>query len=403
MAIETLAISPAPDTQSINGDLHVIQDKIGGGLTQDAVNLLTGRSEGKARIHWACFFRFETLIPKDSIINGVKLKLWADGVSFQTLTKMQGGWIRPQSQPPKNWQKPNGVGVWAADTDVPLAEWADGASADATVWWNDEPAFLSQAMTTQPLNLGDWSIGDGISAFNAVSGMAAQLQSYLADADNELLRGTGNTPDALPICFQLFEEFIGGSSGGSQGLIASDHLIDTEFVPVLEIDWSPVNFPPVVTILLPISPISTHCLATVDFDATSIDLEDGDISSGIVWNSNLDGVLFTGASFSTSALSVGVHVITAISTDSGSLIGTDITRVRVAKAFVVIEVGGNAVQRLVEAGGNAVRCLTAAAGNATLPTIEAGGNAVRHLTEIGGNATRANTEAGGDVEIGKDC
>ena len=50
---------------------------------------------------------------------------------------------------------------------------------------------------------------------------------------------------------------------------------------------------------------------------TAGDAEDGDLSGSISWSSNLDGGLGTGASVTTSSLSVGVHVITASVTDSG--------------------------------------------------------------------------------------
>jgi hypothetical protein len=54
----------------------------------------------------------------------------------------------------------------------------------------------------------------------------------------------------------------------------------------------------------------------VDFQGTCIDPEDGDISSTLVWTSDVDGQIFVGAS-GTYPLSEGVHVITATCDDSG--------------------------------------------------------------------------------------
>src|SRR5439155_1691404 len=50
------------------------------------------------------------------------------------------------------------------------------------------------------------------------------------------------------------------------------------------------------------------------FSAIAFDFEDGDLSSRLTWTSSRDGVLGTGASLTTSALSRGVHTITASAT-----------------------------------------------------------------------------------------
>ncbi len=99
----------------------------------------------------------------------------------------------------------------------------------------------------------------------------------------------------------------------------------------LDLTFAPPNTAPVVTITEPAAPPTVDEGVSVDFVATSIDTEDGDISAGIVWTSDLDGLLFTGASFSTVGLSVGVHLITATSTDSGALVGLDTVVVTVVE------------------------------------------------------------------------
>ena len=62
---------------------------------------------------------------------------------------------------------------------------------------------------------------------------------------------------------------------------------------------------------------------TITFAATATDSEDGDLSGSVVWESSLDGELFTGASFATSTLKVGTHTITASVNDSGGLEDSD--------------------------------------------------------------------------------
>lgn len=71
---------------------------------------------------------------------------------------------------------------------------------------------------------------------------------------------------------------------------------------------------------------------SVTFSGTAIDAEDGDISSSLVWTSSLDGQIGSGASFTTSSLSVGQHDITAEATDSGGLTGTDAITITIEPA-----------------------------------------------------------------------
>ena len=56
--------------------------------------------------------------------------------------------------------------------------------------------------------------------------------------------------------------------------------------------------------------------------AARADAEDGNISSSLKWTSSIDGLFWTGASFSYANLSLGTHTITAAVTDSGGLTGS---------------------------------------------------------------------------------
>ncbi len=84
---------------------------------------------------------------------------------------------------------------------------------------------------------------------------------------------------------------------------------------------SPLNTPPNVAISSPAGGTFNEG-ATVNFSGTANDAQDGEISSSLTWVSNLDGPIGTGANFSSNALSVGTHQITATATDSGSLTGS---------------------------------------------------------------------------------
>ena len=82
------------------------------------------------------------------------------------------------------------------------------------------------------------------------------------------------------------------------------------------------NIPPVVTVTSPSNGSITTVGQSVMFAATATDTEDGNISGSISWSSDRDGVIGSGGTGSTSALTLGTHTITASVTDSGGLVGT---------------------------------------------------------------------------------
>ncbi len=73
---------------------------------------------------------------------------------------------------------------------------------------------------------------------------------------------------------------------------------------------------------------------SVVFTGTATDPEDGDLSAGLSWTSSLDGAIGTGASFATSALSLGTHTITASATDIDTNTVADTLTVDVQPACV---------------------------------------------------------------------
>ncbi len=84
----------------------------------------------------------------------------------------------------------------------------------------------------------------------------------------------------------------------------------------------PVNNPPAVTITAPANNSSFNVGTSVSFSGTATDVQDGNLSANLSWTSSLNGAIGSGASFSTSALSLGTHTITASVTDSGGLPGS---------------------------------------------------------------------------------
>ncbi len=93
-------------------------------------------------------------------------------------------------------------------------------------------------------------------------------------------------------------------------------------VQALTVTLQPIsNQPPTVTITSPANGSAFAFGASVAFTGSASDDEDGDISPNLSWSSDLDGTIGSGASFNTTALSVGTHTITASVTDSGGAAG----------------------------------------------------------------------------------
>ncbi len=90
----------------------------------------------------------------------------------------------------------------------------------------------------------------------------------------------------------------------------------------LQIGGGPGNTAPVVTITAPANGSSFAQGASITFSGTANDAEDGNISASLTWTSSINGIIGSGASFSTSSLSAGNHTITASVTDSGGLPGS---------------------------------------------------------------------------------
>lgn len=83
------------------------------------------------------------------------------------------------------------------------------------------------------------------------------------------------------------------------------------------------TYPPVVTINSPIDGDVYPEGTSISFQGSANDNEDGDLTSSITWSSNLDGLIGSGGSFTSSTLSLGLHVVTASATDTDSATGSE--------------------------------------------------------------------------------
>nr|NIR37415.1 hypothetical protein [Actinomycetota bacterium] len=129
----------------------------------------------------------------------------------------------------------------------------------------------------------------------------------------------------------------GSANPGQMSLWIVDRGVDNSSDPnendglVYEVLPEPFsgNALPTVTITAPADGTSGVEGDPVTFSGTASDVEDGDLTSALSWSSSLDGVIGSGASFTTSALSPGTHTVTASVTDSGGLEASDAVAVTV--------------------------------------------------------------------------
>jgi extracellular elastinolytic metalloproteinase len=128
------------------------------------------------------------------------------------------------------------------------------------------------------------------------------------------------------IVWQAFAEFgIGVGADGSiscRGPFCNASITESFTVPSVCSGGGGGNTAPAVTISAPASNSSFTEGTAIQFTGTASDTQDGNLTGGLVWTSNLDGTIGSGGSFTNSALSIGNHTITAAVTDSGGLPGS---------------------------------------------------------------------------------
>ena len=170
--------------------------------------------------------------------------------------------------------------------------------------------FINNTTSVQPFDNGvGWSgtlpSHSGIYSTNGRSTTGSLTLGNNFPAAGENLRGFG------------FANFGNASVFPSSSFSINSILIDDSLIIT-----APPNEPPVVTITTPTNGFNFLPGTSATFMGTAADSEDGDLTGILTWRSNLDGILGSGASVSTTTLSVGSHSITASATDSESLSGT---------------------------------------------------------------------------------
>ena len=117
-----------------------------------------------------------------------------------------------------------------------------------------------------------------------------------------------------------------------------------------------VNDAPAVSILQPSDGATFDSGASITFEGTATDTEDGDLTGGLSWTSSIDGPIGTGGIFSTT-LSDGSHTVTAEVTDSGGKTGSVSIKLTVGVPSGPTTVSVSSITYVTEGGRNQDRHL----------------------------------------------
>ena len=152
-----------------------------------------GILSGKFVVYEGVFMRFDAGIPAGATIDAVRLEIHPIfSVNAGLVITMAFGWIDKDGR----WDAAGAFANYTLMNQFPWAEWANGASQDATVWVDNAPAWED-----------DWTIRNAGTSFRIGSGgshtydvpapgLLTQLQSYVAAEGSD-----------APFCFHMFRRF----------------------------------------------------------------------------------------------------------------------------------------------------------------------------------------------------
>ncbi|MDH3300269.1 MAG: S8 family serine peptidase [Acidimicrobiia bacterium] len=175
-------------------------------------------------------------------------------------------------------------------------------------------------LSTYPLEQGSYGT---ISGTSMASPHAAGALALLASI---------NPPSTASAVYDLYDRLVDDGN-----FDWTDDSGDTKHEPLLDLTGynaaripagGAADNPPTVSISSPVDGASFGSNTPISFAGTASDNEDGNISAGLSWTSDLDGLIGGGAGFE-ATLSDGTHTVTASVTDSGGNTSSDSVTVTV--------------------------------------------------------------------------
>ena len=180
---------------------------------------------------------------------------------------------------------------------------------------SSNPNTAPAVTITSPANGSSSTLGQSVAfsatATDAEDGNLSGSISWTSDRHGVIGSGATITTSALALGTHTITAAVTDSDGlGGSGSIT------------VTVNPVTANTPPTVTIDAPAANTTFVRGSSIAFSGSATDAQDGSISSGLSWSSDLDGVIGSGASFSTTGLRGGSHVVTASITDTGGLSGS---------------------------------------------------------------------------------
>ena len=173
------------------------------------------------------------------------------------------------------------------------------------------------------------SIGSPASGSSFAEGTSVSFSGTANDTEDGSITANLSWTSSIDGVIGSGGSFSSTLSGGSHTITAS--VTDsggTAGSDSVSVTITVANNAPTVSISSPSGGSTFNTTDSITFAGSANDVEDGNLTAGISWTSNIDGSIGSGAGFSTS-LSEGSHMITATVTDSGSKTGSDTVSITV--------------------------------------------------------------------------
>ncbi len=159
------------------------------------------------------------------------------------------------------------------------------------------------------------------------------------------------TPDLASVIQEIVDR-PGWMSGNSLAIIitgtgkrvAESYNGDQAGAPLLHVEYISL-FVPQVMIDAPMNGAIFNEEDVINFSATAWDIDDGDVTANLSWESSLNGTIGIGGSFARSDLSMGFHTITATVDNSVGLTGFNTAGITVSTGSTAVLVGAGDIAR----------------------------------------------------------